>query len=198
MDLKFVALIKTFVPKGKFWENQEKFNLLIDGISDEFSRAYNKSKKFYEEFNIISSEALAGEHSQDYLIIQGLYTNRELQRIIVEYLNKDLGLKAIIVDFANFLNVNLIWGTAITPLEFGVFEFADEFGDANASPVMELFIEFDNDITCQEYNKIVWLVSYLKPPYLKVTYTNKPVNAIVPFTFGYSQFSDEFGELIPC
>lgn len=197
MDLKFVAILKSFFPKGKIWEFQTNFIYLINGISVEFGRAYDAAKEFYNNFNIISSEALAGNHGEDYLIKAGLYTNRELQRIIVEYLNKDLRYREIIQDFADFIGVDITWGL-IPPLEFGVFQFGDEFGASEE--VMELFliIGIDGDITCQEYNKLTWLVNYLKPPYLSVTFSDQPVNAIIPLTFGYSQFGDDFGELVPC
>jgi len=197
MDLKFVTLLKSFFPKGKIWEFQTNVNYLIDGLSVEYGRAYDASKEFYNNFNIINSEVLASPHGRDYLIIDGLYNDFEIQRIIVEYLNKDLGFKEIIEDFADFIDVPIVWGL-IPPLEFGVFQFGDEFGQSET--VMELFltIGLDGDATCQEYNKMKWLVEYLKPPYLSVTFSDQPINAIVPFTFGYSQFGDDFGELISC
>lgn len=199
MALKFVTLIKSFFPKGKIWEFQENFNNLIDGISVEFSRAYDAATSFYNNFNIIQSELLAGLHGRDYLIIEGLYTNREVQRIIVEYLNKDFGFQEIIQDFADFIGVDIIWSLP-SPLEFGVFQFGDEFGDATSSQIGNLFltIGINGDITCQEWNKINWLVNYLKPPYINVEVSDAPINSIIPLTFGVSQFGDDFGELDQC
>lgn len=197
MDLKFVKLIKSFFPKGKIWEFQQNFNYLIDGLSVEFGRAYDTAKEFYNNFNIIESELLASPHGRDYLIIEGLYSNREIQRIIVEYLNKDFGFKDIIEDFANFIGVPIEWGSP-APLEFGVFQFADEFGVTDNTMELLLTIGLSGDTTCQEYNKMKWLVEYLKPPYLSVIFSDAPVSAIIPITFGVSQFSDDFGELVPC
>lgn len=198
MDLKFTSIIKSFFPKGKIWQFQTNFNYLINGLSDEFGRIYNKSKAFYNNFNIINSQVFASEHGKDYLIINGLYTNAEIQRIIVQYLNKDFGFKEIIEDFANFIGTPIQWGL-ITPLEFGVFQFGDEFG-SQESQIANLFltIGLNGDTTCQEYNKITWLVNYLKPPYISVTFSDTPITSITPFTFGYSQFGDEFGKLAAC
>jgi len=72
MDLKFVTLLKSFFPKGKIWEFQTNVNYLINGLSVEYGRAYNASKEFYNNFNIINSEVLASPHGKDYLIIEGL------------------------------------------------------------------------------------------------------------------------------
>lgn len=198
MDLKFVSLIKSFFPTGKIWEFQKNINDLIDGISIEFGRLYDQATGFYNNFNIIKSEALAGLHGADYLIISGLYTNREIQRIIVEYLNKDFNFREIIEDFANFANIPITW--SLPPaLEFGVFQFGDEFGAASI-PVANLYVTIgiNGEITCQEWNKIAWLVYYLKPPYINVEITEPPINSITPFTFGFSQFGDDFGELDQC
>ena len=51
-----------------------KYQKLLNGTSDEFKRAYDDSKYFYENFNIISSSKLAVQHSLDYLITQDLYS----------------------------------------------------------------------------------------------------------------------------
>ncbi len=110
MDIKFVKVLKLFFPKGKIWIFQENFTYLIDGISIEFGRIYDKAKQFYEDFNIIESDALAVEHSQDYIIVQDAFTNAELQRIIVEYLNKDLKFEDIITDFASYIGMTLSYG----------------------------------------------------------------------------------------
>lgn len=197
MDLKFVTLLKSFFPKGKIWEFQTNVNYLIDGLSVEYGRAYNASKEFYNNFNIINSEVLASPHGRDYLIIDGLYNDFEIQRIIVEYLNKDFGYQEIIEDFADFIDVPIEWGIT-PPLEFGVFQFGDEFGASEEAMELFLIIGLEGDATCQEYNKMKWLVEYLKPPYLSVTFSNPPSESILPITFGYSQFGDDFGELVSC
>lgn len=197
MDLKFVTLLKSFFPKGKIWEFQTNVNYLINGLSVEYGRAYNTAKDFYNNFNIINSEVLASPHGKDYLIIDGLYNDFEIQRIIVKYLNKDLGFKEIIEDFAYFISVPIEWGSP-APLEFGVFQFADEFGTTDGVMELLLTIGIDGVATCQEYNKITWLVGYLKPPYLSVTFSDPPITSITPLTFGYSQFGDDFGELESC
>lgn len=198
MDLKFVTLLKSFFPKGKIWEFQTNFNYLIDGLSVEYGRAYNSAKEFYENFNIIESESLAKEHSLDYLIVQGLYTKLELQRIIVEYLNQDLGLKEIIEDFANFTNVSISWENPHAPFIFDSSKFGDKFGDKDNPGIMELLIKFGSSVTCKEYNKIYWLMEYLKPPYLDVQYTNKPLQANDKFIFDSSKFGDKFVNQVAC
>lgn len=199
MALKFSIIIKSFFPKGKIWEFQKNFDNLIDGISKEFSRIYNSATAFYNSFNIIQSELLAGQHSRDHLIIEGLYTNRELQRIITLYLNKDFRFREVIEDFANFIGVNILWSLP-QPLEFGVFQFGDEFGDATSSEIANLFLTIgvDEDISCRDWNKLNWLVNYLKPPYISIEISDSPINSITPFTFGLSQFGDDFGELDQC
>lgn len=202
MGLAFETIIKSFLPKGKIWETQESLNYLISGTAKEPKRLHDKATKFYNEFNIINSSVYAPEHSQDYLIIQGLYTNEELQRIIVEYLNKDYEFKQAIENFADFIGVDLLWKKFPFPLEFGTFQFSDEFGDPNASETCELLIEFDTsvtgDISCVQYNKILWLVNFLKPPYLKITFENPPNVSSEDFEFGYSQFGDSFSGYVPC
>lgn len=198
MDLKFVSTIKSFLPIGKIWEYQTNFNYLINGLSDEMGRAHTQTTNFYNDYNIIESESLAYLHGMDYLIIEGLYTNREIQRIIVEYLNKDFDFKDVIQDFANFIGVGILWSLP-GALEFGVFQFGDEFGSTQ-SVIGNLYltIGIDGEITCQQWNKINWLVQYLKPPYINVEVTPAPINSITPFTFGLSQFGDDFGELSQC
>ena len=198
MDLKFVTLLKSFFPKGKIWEFQTNFNYLINGLSVEYGRAYNTAKEFYNNFNIIEKETLADIHSDDYLIVSGLYSKLELQRIIVEYLNKDFAFKTIIEDFATFTGIPISWQNPHKPFIFGSSEFGDFFGDADNPGIMELLIKFEPDVTCREYNKIVWLVEYLKPPYLDVQYTNEPVSASDLFTFGSSKFGDKFLNIVPC
>lgn len=198
MDLKFVSILKSFFPVGKIWEFQENLNNLINGISVEFGRIYDEATIFYRDFNIIRSENLADLHGSDYLIIEGLYTNIEIQRIIVEYLNKDFGFREIIEDFADFTNIPIMWSLPPS-LEFGDFQFGDEFGQS-IIPVANLYITIgtDGEVSCQEWNKIAWLVYYLKPPYINVEITDPPINSILPFTFGLSQFGDDFGELDQC
>lgn len=199
MDLKFVEVLKRFFPTGKVWEFQDNFNYLLGGLSLEFSRVYEKGKAFYSDFNIVGSETLATEHSGDYLIRQGLYSNLELQRIIVNYMNKDIEFRAAVQDFADFLGVPITWGNIPTPIQFGeTFEFPSEFGDGDFSEVMELLIEFGDGATCEGYRKIRWLVLFLKPPYLRVTFSSEPIVSIEPIEFGEFQFGGEFGELIPC
>ena len=199
MDIRFSNIIKNFFPKGKAWEFQSNFTSLINGMSDEFGRLYRDSTDFYNNFNIINSQELADVHALDYLIVKGLYDKSELQRIIVEYLNKDLSFKEIIEDFSNFTGINIMFLNLPLPLEFGTFEFGDEFGDATASEFMDLLIGFEDDVTCREWNKIRWLVEYLKPPYLRVRYDNKPIESVTDFDFGVIEFGESFGgELTSC
>ncbi len=129
MDLKFVSLIKSFFPKGKIWEFQPNFNSLINGISIEFGRVYDKATTFYNEFNLIDSSSLAVEHSKDYLISQGLFTSIELQRIIVQYLNQDYGLQSIIEDFATFIGCDLEFSGVPNPFVVGRSTIGNYLGD---------------------------------------------------------------------
>ncbi len=201
MGLKFITLLKSFFPKGQIWVFQTNFNYLIDGISREFERAYNSAKEFYANFNIIESASLAPFHAKDYLIDGTIYTNLELQRIIVEYINKDLSFKQIIEDFANFINSPLFFALNGTPVQFGDFEFADTFGDETEGSefeIMKLVVVLDEDIICSEFKKINFLINYLKPPYLLISYINKPAFSENYIEFGRSEFPSEFGEVIQC
>ncbi len=194
MDLRFHEILKSFLPKGKIWELQTNTDSMIAGTSVEFGRFYDTSTKFYNGYNIINSYELASEHGNDYLIKSGLFTGSEIQRIIVNYLNGDMGLKEIIEDFADFIDISVSWGIP-SFFEFGVSQFGDEFGGEVAP--CNLYIIMDAP-TCSQYNKMKWLVEYLKPPYVNVELSDPPANAITPFTFGLSQFGDDFGEMSPC
>lgn len=201
MELKFTELLKSFFPKGKIWEFQTNFTYLINGISVEFGRLYTSATDFYNNFNIIESEKLAPLHAKDYLIDGTIYTDFEIQRIIVEYINKDLSFNQIIEDFTNFINSPVVFALNGAPVQFGNFEFADTFGDeteVSEFEVMKLVIVLDVDIVCAEFKKINFLVNYLKPPYLLVSYINKPVFSENYIEFGRSEFSSEFGEVIQC
>lgn len=198
MDLKFVEILKGFLPKGKAWENQENTFKIFEAVSDEFSLIHAKGASFYKNYNLVQDESLATEYSNDYLIYQGLYSNLELQRIIVEYINRGYEFKDAVEDFSEFIGVPINWTFLPYPMEFGDMQFGDEFGDASVSRVMELLIEFEEDVTCADFNKIKALVQYLQPPYLSVQYTNTPTDDIVALEFGEMQFGDEMGELITC
>jgi hypothetical protein len=201
---KFVELFERLLPEGRAWEIQDNTRNLLNGISEEFGRSHDKATKFYRDFNLLNSSNLAFEHSQDYLITKSLYTNRERQKIIVDYIEGDeFEFKKAIEDFATFIGTPINYLPLPLPIEFGTFQFGDEFGDPNALGYMELLIEIElqSETDCLSWNKIRWLVEYLKPPYLKVYYSNKPVSALTPFEFGNIEFGDsaEFGgELIPC
>lgn len=198
MDLKFSKVLRSFFPQGKAWEIKNNFSDLVDGMSIEFGRAYDTSSEFQKNFNIIYSYMLAVEHSEDYLIRQGIYTNQELQRIIVEYLNGDLNFKDIIEDFATFTSIPISWEKAPGAFEFGVFEFGNEFGDPAIEQNMQLIIKFADDVTCQEFTKITYLVEFLAPPYLEIFYTNKPAEALIEFEFGTWEFGSGFGDITTC
>jgi len=196
MNTKFVSILQSFFPKGKAWEFQTNFGYLIDGTSEEFGRSYDTASQFYRDFDIVNSVNLASEHGSDYLIKPFLFTNSEIQRIIVEYLNKDMTFKQIIEDFAGFIGASVGWD--LPPyFEFGYSQFGDEFGAESA--VGNLYVVLDiGNVTCQQYQKIRWLVEYLKPPYINVELSDPPLTSIVPLTFGYSQFGDDFGEMAAC
>ena len=200
MDLKFKQLLTSYIPKGKAWEDNQDFNKILEGFSNEFGRVHSKIKNFYNNFNIIKSSVYAVDHSKDYFIVQGLYNNLELQRIMVEYLNKNYHFIDALKDFSNFINIPIKFLQMPTPFEIGSSQFGDEFGDPNALSYMNLFISFDQvvDLSCEDYNKVRWLSEYLKPPYLTITYTNQPTNTIEHFEIGLSQFGDEFGGIGTC
>lgn len=85
------------------------------------------------------------------------------------------------------------------PLEFGEFEFGDEFGSSESQiGSLYLTIGIEGEVTCQNWNKINWLVQYLKPPYINVEVTDAPITSIIPFTFGLSQFGNNFGKVNQC
>lgn len=195
---KFVELFTRLLPKGRAWDLQTNNKNLLDGISVEFGRSHDKATQFYKDFNLLRSANLAFEHSQDYLITEKLYNNLERQKIIVDYIEGDLySFKEAIEDFAIFINVDIEWTLLEEPFIFGSSKFGDKFGYINAN-IMQLFIKFVGSPTCEEYNKIRWLVEYLKPPYLEVTYTDKPLIAFEKFIFGTSEFGDQFANIIPC
>ncbi len=198
MALKFKRILKSFLPVGKFWDEQEEIDKILDAESQEFKRHYDLSTKFYNEYNIVESYELADIHAKDYLLVEGLYSKQELQRIIVKYLNQDLGFKEIIEDFANFINVPIFFGNPHQPFIFGQSKFGDQFGDKDNPGIMELLIKFNSAVTCLEYNKVVWLSKYLAPPYLEVTFSAIPINSDVAFAFGSSKFGDKFRDIEVC
>jgi len=198
MAIKFYDIISSFLPQGKAWELQSNTKKLLNGSSEEFNREYETSKDFYNNFNIIQSDKLAYNHGIDYLIKTEIFTNAEIQRIIVEYLNKDYEYNTIIEDFASFIGESISFVSLPTSLEFGEMNVGDEFGDPSLNRYMEILIKFSETISCQNYKKIEWLALFLKPPYVNVIFENKPLNSITPFTLGYAQFGDELGELQSC
>ena len=168
MDVKFVKVLKEFFPKGLIWKFQTNFTYLIDGISIEFGRAYDSAKEFYNNFNIITSYILAVEHSKDYLITQDIFSNSELQRIIVEYLNKDLSFNEIILDFANFVGSSISFGALPESFIVGSNTAGNALGDAAYTNTrMVLYVVFSSIETPEDQEnilKIKELIAYLKPP----------------------------------
>ena len=200
MDLKFKELLKSYIPKGKAWEDNPEFNNILEGFSSELGRVHKNIKTFYDSVNLINSNIYADRHSTDYLIPKGLYNNNELQHIILEYLNKDYPFIDALEDFASFINLPIRFLKLPTSFEVGFSQVGDELGDPNARENMNLFISFDNvnGLTCLEYNKMRWLAEYLKPPYLSITYTNAPSSSISNFEVGFSQVGDELGGFETC
>lgn len=197
MDLKFSTLLNNFFPKGKFWEMQENITKVIDGTSDEFNRIYQKSKTFYQDFNIIESFELADKHAEDYLISKNIYTNAELQRIIVDYLNKDETLKEVIMDFANFINTPIEFGAITNPFMAGRSTAGNALGDPlynNAR--MILYIKFLDINDVNNIRKIKDLVAYLKPPYLNVIYNTTNDVQNIPFITGRNTTGNPLGQIL--
>lgn len=197
MDLKFVNILNRFLPKGKFWEDQPDIIKLLNGTSDEFKRAYDDSKYFYENFNIISSSKLAVQHSLDYLITQDLYSRAELQRIIVEYLNKDYGLKDAIIDFTDFIGTPIEFGTIPNPFIVGRSTAGNILGDpAYDNTRAILYIKFLDVNDVNNIRKTKDLVEYLVPPYLKIVYntTNDVQNKL--FIVGSNTAGNPLGQIL--
>lgn len=196
MDLRFSEIIKSFLPVGKIWEQQENTTNLINGMSDEFGRLYTDAVSFYNNFNIVKSYELASEHGNDYLIKSGLFTGIEIQRIIVQYLNKDMDFKEIIQDFADFINASVTWGVP-QYFEIGFSQCGDELGGEGSPAILFVILDASN-VTCSQYRKIKWLVEYLKPPYLHVLMSDPPLTGSIPFEIGYSQCGDSLEQASIC
>lgn len=197
MGLKFINLIKSFFPVGKIWEFQTNFQYLIDGASIEFSRAYEKAKKFYEDFNLIQSFNLAREHSLDYFITQSLYTNPELQRIIVDYINKNIQLKEVIEDFASFIGTPIEFGAIINAFIVGRSTTGNALGDPLFNNTrMVLYIKFLDVNDVNNIRKIKDLVAYLKPPYLQVVYNTTNDVQNIPFIVGRNTPGNPLGQIL--
>lgn len=197
MDLKFATLLNSFLPKGKFWEMQNNISKITEGISDEFSRVYMDSKNFYNNFNIIESFTLANEHSKDYLITENIYTNPELQRIIVNYLNKDNKLKEVIEDFASFINTPIEFGAVPSPFIVGRNTTGNALGDPLFNnPRMVLYIKFLDVNDVNNIKKIKNLVKYLMPPYLQVIYNTTNDIENIPFIVGRNTTGNPLGQIL--
>lgn len=197
MDLKFSTLLNSFFPKGKFWERQEEIKKVVNGTSDEFSRIYTKSKEFYNNFNIIETDVLASVHAQDYLISKNVYTSRELQRIIVNYLNKDNKLKEVIVDFANFIGTPIEFGSIPYPFMVGRSTTGNPLGDPNyTNPRMVIYVKFLDVNDVNNIRKVKDLVAYLKPPYLEVIYNTTNDVENIPFIVGRNTAGNPLGQIL--
>lgn len=197
MGLKFQSVIKSFYPKGKIWVFQDNFDKFIQGMAVEFQRANDDIKEFYDDFNIINSTNFAVEHSNDYLITQGLYSDDELQRIIVKYINGDMTFKEIITDFANYIDVEIEFIKAQSSIKFAS-SFAMTFGDPDIVENMQLQIDLIDNVTCTKYKKMVDIVDYFKPPYIDVFFTGKPSEGVTAFQLGTWQFGSGFGDISSC
>jgi len=200
MDLKFSNLIKGFFPVGRFWEMQENFTYLTNGLSDEFSRAYNKILLFHEQFNIVNSFELANEHGSDYLLRRCQFTKPEIQRIITHYVHgTNYKFKEAIEDFADFIGAEIIFLNPNTYSGFGVIQFGEEFGSYEPTAQnCQLFIQFGENVSCSQYGKIECLIKYLIPPYLQLTMSDRPNAGFKLFRVGTSKMKDKLGETIPC
>ena len=197
MDLKFVTLIKSFFPQGNIWEFQSNFLSLINGISVEFGRVYDKATTFYNEFNLINSYSLAIDYSKDYLVKQGLFTNVELQRIIVQYLNKDYVLQSIIEDFATFIGCDLEFSGVPNPFVVGRSTIGNYLGD----PLINntrciLYIKFNDIYDVDNIRKMKELISYIKPPYLRVIYNTTSDITDTPFIVGRNTTGNPLGQIL--
>ncbi len=198
MVLKFVNLFDSLFPKGKAWdENQDNITKLKNGLSDEFGRIYDNITTFYQNFNIINKFELAKLHGKDYLLDVDLFSNSEIQHIIVEYIYGNYSLQEMIEDFATFIGADIEFLNPAPPMEF-IFTFPSEFGDENVNSNMQIFIEFADGTTCEHYRKIVYLVNFFKPPYLLAEFSNAPAGGIQLFEMGSAEFGHRFGEEVTC
>lgn len=198
MVLKFVELFDNLFPKGKAWdENQENITKLKAGLSDEFGRVYDDITTFYKNFNIIKKFELSKIHGKDYLLDIDKFSNSEIQHIIVEYIYGNYTMNELIDDFATFIGANITFLTPSPPITF-TYEFPAEFGDVTVGTNMQVFVEFADGTSCENYGKIVYLVNFFKPPYLLVGFSNKPIGGSKLFEMGTSKFGEGFGTQVVC
>ena len=152
---------------------------------------------FYNEFNLIESSSLAVDHSKDYLIKQGLFTNVELQRIIVQYLNQDYGLQSIIEDFATFIGCDLEFSGVPNPFIVGRSTIGNYLGD----PLINntrciLYVKFNDINDVGNITKMKELISYIKPPYLRVIYNTTSDVTNIPFIIGRNTTGNPLGQIL--
>jgi len=197
MELKFFRILNSFLPKGKFWEAQNNIKKINEGISDEFGSLYSAAKSFYQDFNIIQSSILADKHAEDYLISKNTYAKQELQRIIVNYLNKDNDLKQVIEDFANFIGTPIEFGGIPNPFMTGRSTTGNALGDpVYNNSRMILYVRFLNVDDVNNIRKVKNLVSYLKPPYLQVVYNTTNDVENIPFIVGRNTTGNPLGQIL--
>lgn len=197
MDVRFYNVISRFFPKGKAWELTGNFDNLVKGLSVEFGRAYNQIKTINSQIEITKSSALAIEHGRDYIIDTELFDADEIQRIIVNYINKEVEFKDVISDFADYIGYPVVWFSDIDEIEF-TFEFTAVFGDESTALPMILKVEFDPNIQCKQYNQLIFLIEYLKPPYIQIEYIGVPNLGLTPFEIGLSEVGSPLGDTNPC
>lgn len=200
MALKFEELLTRHFPKGKIWSYPSpNLTAIKKGLAIEFNRIYEAITDFYNDFNILNSSNLAKLHAKDYFLDETIFTNDELQHIIVEYIYGSYTLKDLVIDFANFIGEPLEYIDTEPDIGFGVFEFGNEitgqFGDYRELGLMVIKLSLPLDISCDNYAKIKYIVDFFKPPYLRVLFENEPYCPINPedFIFNTSLFGDRFG-----
>ncbi len=194
MAVKFQSLLRSFLPKGLIWDIGDNFKKLLEGMSYEFERLYTRAKTFYYDFNIIQSEKLADVHAHDYLIISGLYSKHEIQRIIVEYLNKEYNFEEVINDWALFLGITIEFGTVYQPFMVGRSTTGNALGDPLINNYrMLLYIKFIDGHDEMSVAKFKWLLAYLKPPYIEILYSQTTALNNIPFYIGRNTTGNPLG-----
>ena len=194
MAVKFENILKSFFPKGIIWIFQDSFKKLIKGMSIELNRAYVSATQFYDDFNIIESEALAHKHAADYLLNLSIYSNNQHQKIIVDYLNKDLNYVEILQNWADFLGVVIEFGTLPPSFIVGRSTTGNALGDPSVNNHrMTIYIKYISGFENNNDIKFEWLLEYFKPPYIYIIFSKIDINSDTPFYIGRNTTGNPLG-----
>ena len=195
MAIKFVKIIDDLLPKGKIWENQPTFNKIKNGLSKEVNRVYESITTFKQDFNIINSTNLATEHAKDYKLNTNDLSSQDKQYIINNYIYKDINFQDLILDFCNYLNVTVTAIKPPAPPQVGVTRLSYKLGYLGATgSQFAIVFNITNNVSCEDYKKVLFISDYFKPPHVEVLFTLPPTQQItyprinpdlrLPYTLG--------------